>query len=199
MPHEIEWLLGIAFPIALIAAAAKLVSVKIEVRQKAATRAVRKYEAWLRKSTRPRRSHEKATGDFIRRAADRNLSSRRGIWNGLLADVYGVVIVWTRLRALPGKYLDDDRHDLIQRRKTYMEQRAAEHAKNAGRDKAHARGMLRTSVSWEVFFEEGGWVALLGAMAMVSAGLLGWWFESVNVSLVWGIGLGLRLLAVRGG
>lgn len=196
MNNGIAWLLGIVLPIALIASASFLVAVRIETRQENAERAQRKFQNWLREGVRLRRRHRVAWRTFGRCEADRNIRSYRGMRNSLLAGICAASILWTKLLASFGRYLDADRYTRMEERRDFMSKRASEHELTAKLDREVAKKMLRTSVSWEAFFDQRGWIVVSGAAIVVLASLVGWRLESAIGDWIWSVGPGLIAVAL---
>lgn len=178
----VTWLLGIVFPIVLIACSAKLVVVRTEIRLRSARKAKTRFATWLTKSRLHRQRHETAVSIFRDAARDRNRQSPTGLMRALVAGLSGIVVIWIRGTAMPGKYLMGDHHEQIRRNISFLADKERQYLRGLAKDLASLKDSLTTGVDWKRFFGENRSLLFLGVAVMITstavASSVDWWPES---------------------
>ena len=178
------WLLGILFPVILLACAGKLVVVRTEIRLRDAKRARDRFAVWLRRSTVLLRREEAALATFRTAARGRNLKSPVGVLRGVAAGLSAILVLWIRMRAMPRNYMARECHARIERHISYLSAREEEYRAGLARDLADLKEALVTGVDWKRFFGNNRRLVFWGVFAMLAsttvATAFGWWLEAAG-------------------
>jgi len=180
--ETIEWIAGILLPIALVAGAARAVVVRNETRYNNARRTVRRLDLWLTKRTQLITAHDRAFAVFCRLLGTFDARSVKDIGRMLVgrigAGIYGLGIIWLRIKALPGKYRDEDRPRRFQCARKFMKIREADHESHLKADLALLKETLKTGVTYHSLLERHGNLAVWGAVTAIVATVMVWAAES---------------------